>query len=313
MNKYETMLMPYEVIDVFNTDTIPNGINMIKAPEFWNKEPTKGEKVKVAILDTGCDVNHPDLKGKIKMVRNFTTDDSGIKYLVTDNVGHGTHVAGIVAANYNNSGIVGVAPNVDLYIFKVLTNFGGTINWLVHAIEYCMFLNIDIINMSLGTTFNSPILHNTIKRAVNNGILVVCSAGNSGDGNEITNEISYPAAYNECIAVGAIDNNMNPSNFTNSNDNVDLVAPGVAITSTYPGGLYASLSGTSQAAPHVTGALSLIKNWGNEKFGRKLTSEEIYAQLIRKTLDLGDDSKFIGNGMIYLTADDELRETILGQ
>lgn len=311
MNNNEIRLMNYEIVEPL-ADTIPNGVSLIKAPEFWSDEPTKGRNIKVAVLDTGCDINHPDLKGRIKGVRNFTTDDRGISYIVTDNVGHGTHVAGIIAANENQVGIVGVAPNVDLYILKVLTDFGGTINWLIKAIEYCMFLKVDIINMSLGTTFNSISLHNSIKRAVNNGILIVCAAGNSGDGNGLTDEINYPAAYNECIAVGAVDSNLNPSSFTNSNDNIDLVAPGVAINSTYPGGLYATMSGTSQASPHVAGSLALIQNWANLKFGRKLTEEEIFSQLIRKTLDLGDESDLIGNGMVYLTADSELKDVVLG-
>lgn len=311
MNNNEIRLMNYEVVKPL-ADTIPNGLPLIKAPEFWIEEPTKGRNVKVAVLDTGCDISHPDLKGRIKGVRNFTTDDRGRRYLVTDNVGHGTHVAGIIAANENQNGIIGVAPNVDLYILKVLTSYGGTINWLINAIEYCMYLKVDIINMSLGTPFNSAALHNSIKRAVNNGILIVCAAGNSGDGFEFTDEINYPAGYNECIAVGAVDSNLNPSVFTNSNDNIDLVAPGEVITSIYPGGLYATMSGTSQAAPHVTGALALIKNWANFKFDRKLTEEEIFAQLIRKTLDLGNESNLIGNGMVYLTADSELKNIVLG-
>lgn len=310
MKNLKIDLMPYEKINTFSLDIIPNGVSMIKAPEFWTDETTKGSNIKIAILDTGCDINHPDLKNRIKGVRNFTPDDLGRKIMVTDNVGHGTHVAGIIAASSDDSGIVGVAPNVDLYILKVLTSSGGTIEWLVNALEYCRYLGVDIINMSLGTSYNSPFLYEAIKKAVLSGISLVCAAGNSGDGSSSTNEISYPAGYNECIAVGAVDSNMEPSDFTNSNNNIDLVAPGVSITSTYPGNLYANMSGTSQAAPHVSGALALIKKWSKDKFNRNLSEIELYSQLIRKTLDLNASANMIGNGMIYLTADKELKNLI---
>lgn len=305
MSDKSVKLIPHDTINVLNsTDNIPTGVSLIGAPGFWIHEPTKGANVKIAVLDTGCDVNHPDLAGRIAGVRNFTSEDNGRKYLVTDYNGHGTHVAGTIAANENSSGVVGVAPNARLYILKVLTNHGGTIDWLISAIKYAMFLNVDIITMSLGTSYNDYRLHNIIKQAVAQNISVVCAAGNEGDSSASTNEYSYPAAYPESICVGSIGSTLQASSFTNSNDQIDVVALGESVTSTYPNNLYAIMSGTSQATPHVTGALALLKNWSKVKFGRTLSEQEIFMQLVKKSIDLGLDYKLTGHGMIYLTIDD---------
>lgn len=312
-------LCEYQVNNVYETsEAIPNaestpyGITQIKADTFWATETTKGQGIKIALLDTGCDINHPDLAGRIVEFKNFTPDDAGIGHIVTDNVGHGTHVAGTVAANSNTEGVVGVAPNASLYIMKVLTNGGGTVTAIKNALIHCINKNVDIINMSLGTTTNDPELEALIKSAVRQNIMVVVSAGNTGDGSASTDEVSYPAAYNNSIAVGAVDSTRAPSSFTNSNNQIDIVAPGVSIVSTYPNNQYATLSGTSMAAPHVTGALALLKNWAKAKFNRSFTETELYGYLIKRTLNSSHDVKLIGNGMVYLTADIELRNYITG-
>lgn len=313
MNDKSVKLVPNSTIEVLNTtDNIPTGVNLIGAPDFWVHEPTKGANVKIAVLDTGCDIYHPDLSGRIAGVRNFTNEDGGRKYLVTDYNGHGTHVAGTIAASANSSGVVGVAPNAKLYILKVLTNNGGTINWLISAIQYAMFLNVDIITMSLGTSYNDYRLHDVIKQAVARNISVVCAAGNSGDSSASTNELSYPAAYPESICVGSIGSTLQSSSFTNSNDQIDVVALGENVTSTYPNNLYATMSGTSQSTPHVTGALALLKNWSKAKYGRNLSEQEIFMQLVKKTIDLGLDYRLTGHGMVYLSIDDVVRTSITG-
>lgn len=316
MDKYSNYikLIPYQKVTMFSyVDNIPTGIHLVGADDFWTVETTKGSNIKIAVLDTGCDVNHPDLIGRIKEIRNFTSDNGGIRFRVDDYSGHGTHVSGTIAANLNNSGVVGVAPNVSLYILKVLTTSGGTIDWLINAINYAIFLKADIISMSLGTTYDDPRLHKVIKTAVKNNISIVCAAGNSGDGSHSTDEVEYPAAYPECICVGSISDSFVPSSFTNSNDEIDVVAPGENVVSTYPGGLYASMSGTSMAAPHVTGALALLKNWAKNKFQKTLSEDELYTQLVKRTVDLGYDIKLTGNGMIYLMSEQVVFNTITGQ
>ncbi|MEN7423875.1 S8 family serine peptidase, partial [Bacillus licheniformis] len=144
--------------------------------------------------------------------------------------------------------------------------------------------------------------------AVKSGVLVVCAAGNEGDGNDRTEEYSYPAAYNEVIAVGSVSLTRESSEFSNANKEIDLVAPGEEILSTLPDHQYGKLTGTSMATPHVSGALALIKSAEEEAFKRKLTEPELYAQLIRRTLPLDYSKALIGNGFLYLSAPEVLAE-----
>lgn len=125
--------------------------------------------------------------------------------------------------------------------------------------------------MSLGLSENNVKLEKSIKEAVNNNILVVCAAGNEGDGNADNYECSYPAAYTDVIFVGAVDKKGVPAKFSNSNKSIDVVAPGVNIMSTYPNNKFAVMSGTSMATLHVTGSLALLKNWSKNEFKRNLT------------------------------------------
>ncbi|MGL4453638.1 MAG: S8 family peptidase [Sarcina sp.] len=285
-------------------DSIPDGIKNIAAPNFWEKGKY-GAGIKIAIIDTGCDINHRDIKDRIVDAQNFTTENKFNKMDVTDNDGHGTHVAGIIAASGNNGGIIGVAPKAELLILKALTANGGAYSWIINAINYAISKKVDIINMSLGGKFDSQQLHYAIKRAVANNILVVVAAGNDGDGNGETTEINYPAAYNESISVGSIKYDNGESRFSASNDEVDLVAPGQGVNgrgiiSLAPNNKYVELIGTSMAAPHVTGALALIKNWAMEYFDKNLTEAELYAQLIKKTKTLGFSPKIEGNGALNL-------------
>lgn len=301
-------LIPFEVQMVHeNASEIPQGIQMINAPYLW-EAGKKGEGVVVAIIDTGCQTNHPDLAGRIVGGRNFTSDYSKDPNKYEDNNGHGTHVAGTIAAIENNAGVVGAAPLVKLLIVKVLDKNGsGSYQNIIDGINYATSWRgnggekVRVISMSLGGPSDVAKLHDAVKNAVANNIMVVCAAGNEGDNNSKTNEYSYPAAYSESIAVGAVDFNKKMAQFSNSNDNVDLVAPGVGILSTYIGGKYATLSGTSMATPHVSGAAALIINASESNFQRTLTEAELYAQLIKKTVDLGIDKRSQGNGLLDLS------------
>ncbi|MGR3762617.1 S8 family peptidase [Rossellomorea sp. NS-SX7] len=311
----EIRLIPYFMDEmVADTNEIPKGIDLIQAPSLW-KNGYKGNGITVAVLDTGCDVNHPDLKGKVKGYRNFTDDDGGAEDNVTDYSGHGTHVAGTIAANEDGQGVIGVAPLAELLVIKVLAGSRGSgkYDWIVNGIQYAIDQGADIISMSLGGPSDYEPLHKVIQRAVDANILVVCAAGNEGDSNSSTDEFSYPASYNEVISVGSIDLQRNSSYFTNSNNEVDLVAPGEKILSTIPGDKFAKLSGTSMAAPHVSGALALIKQFEQESFARDLSESEIYAQLIKRTVPLNFPKTLEGNGLLYLTAPDLLKEHIRNQ
>ena len=286
-----------------NKVNIPEGVSIIGAPDYWEKG-NKGAGIKIAVIDTGCDVNHPNLKSNIIGCRNFTSDDNGRADIVTDYAWHGTHVAGTIAANGMVGGITGVAPEAKLLILKALTKTGGAYEWIRAAVNCAINNGVDIISMSLGGTAYDKSLHQLVKLAVSKGILVVCAAGNDGDGDFNTDEINYPAAFNESISVGSVDLNKKDSVFSASNKEIDLLAPGqgidkVGLLSTVPGG-YALMTGTSMAAPHVAGALALIKNWSTKAFGRVLTETELYAQLIKCTDSLGYDKRVEGNGILNL-------------
>ena len=277
------------------------GVEMIKAKSIW-PEAQKGAGVRIAVIDSGCDINHESLKNNIAGVRNFTDEDKKNPNIVVDRVGHGTHVIGTICANGSN--VTGVAPDAQIYVLKAINRTGtGKLSWVVNAIKYAIELKVDIISMSLGISENSAKLEKAIKEAVNNNIAVVCAAGNEGDGNSDSFEYSYPAAYIDVISVGAVDKKGVPAKFTNSNTTIDLVAPGVDILSTYPNNQFAVLSGTSMATPHVTGSLALLKNWSRNEFQRDLSQEELYAQLIKHTKVLEYSRTIQGNGLIYLKDD----------
>ncbi|WP_397344868.1 S8 family peptidase [Paenibacillus peoriae] len=296
-------LIPYKIENITQeANEIPKGVQMIQAPEVWDKGK-KGKGVRIAIIDTGCQTDHPDLKGRIaKVSKNFS--DHGSPKDITDFEGHGTHVAGTIAAVLNNQGVAGVAPEAELMILKVFDRdgFAQNVN-VIKAIDYAIANKARVISMSLGSQFNDPELHEAVKRAVNAEIAVICAAGNEGDGQGTTIERNYPAAYPESICVGAVDLNKNITDFTNTNDQVDLVAPGHFIQSTWNDGKYKTISGTSMATPHVSGAAALIINQCEAEFNRKLTEAEIYAQLIKRTLSLGHLKMEEGNGFLMLNQD----------
>ena len=277
------------------------GAKIIGADKFGERG-RYGEGVTIAVIDTGTDINHPDLKDRIVGVKNFTSDDKYNQGNVTDYVGHGTSVAGIIAS-YGK--IIGVAHKCNLLILKALTRSGGKTVWVTDAINYAISQGVDIISMSLGSTNRDANMYMAIKKAVNKNIMVICACGNNGDNNINTDELNYPASYNECISVGSISYSRKYSRFSASNKEVDLATfgeglNGRGVLSTYPNGLYKENKGTSFSAPFVSGALALLKNWFRNEFKREPSESEMYSQLIKRTYDIGIDRRVVGNGALYL-------------
>ena len=153
--------------------------------------------------------------------------------------------------------------------------------------------------MSLGATQGTEKLHEVIKEAVKNNISVVCASGNQGDNDPNTDELAYPGIYEEVIEVGAMDVNYHVSTFSNSNNYIDVVAPGEYIMSTYLDNNFQSLSGTSMATPMISGVLALLLEKAKKEFKRRPSEKELYSLLIKNTKSLGLDRSLQGNGYIY--------------
>lgn len=233
--------------------TVPWGIDRVNAIEAAGMVNMIG--IDVAILDTGMDLDHPDLAARYVWGYDLVNDDS----LPDDDAGHGTHCAGTIAGIDNDIGVIGVAPEVDLYIIKVLNRRGsGSYEDIANGI--IMATNgpdgvpgndddAEVISMSLGGPTGTDELEAAVNYALSYNVVIVCATGNDG-----ADTPSYPAAYNGVIKVGATDSNDAIASFSNRGETI--LAPGVNIFSTYPGG-YATMSGTSMATPHVAGVVAL--------------------------------------------------------
>ncbi|MBI3548656.1 MAG: S8 family peptidase [Elusimicrobia bacterium] len=236
-------------------DNIPWGIAKVNAPTAWAK--TMGAGVKVAVVDTGIDMNHPRLKDNVR--GGFNAKNSAQPTNFNDDNGHGTHVAGTIAAVKDGNGIVGVAPKATLYGIKVLDAGGnGTSADLVAGIDWAVRNGIDIANMSLGggEEDNTPELRAAVANATAAGLTIIAAAGNDGPGN---NTVGYPARYAEVIAVAAITSSERTAMFSSRGPQVAITAPGQGILSTFPTnrGGQATQSGTSMACPHAAGVAAL--------------------------------------------------------
>jgi len=218
------------------------GVHAYGVPSVWSS--TRGGGVTVAVIDSGVS-SHPDLASSIVGQRNFSVDPA-----MEDTLGHGTHVAGVIAANGE---MKGVAPESKILALKALGHSGiGPNHAVARAIHYAAEFGCDLICLSLGATKPSDDMHQAIIAAHAKGVVMVCAAGNDG-GN-----VRYPAAFRECIGVGAVDRAGVVCDFSAKGKEVLVVAPGQDITSTWVGGGYATVSGTSMAAPFVAGVLALF-------------------------------------------------------
>jgi subtilisin family serine protease len=262
---------------------VPWGVLRILAPVVWGV--TTGDPVKVGIIDTGIDVSHPDLSGNLKGGVSCVAYAS--KY--TDDNGHGTHVAGIVAAVDNGYGVVGVAPQADLYAIKVLDRRGsGYLSDIIRGMDWAVVNGMHVVNMSLGTNTYSAAFALAAERMARAGVVQVAAAGNDGPGADT---VDYPGAFPHVLAVGATASNDVIASFSSRGAQVAVAAPGVSIHSTYKNGAYATLSGTSMAASHVTGTVALVLTrsvgtWDVDGDGR-WDPDELGTCLRWTSLDLG--------------------------
>lgn len=231
----------------------PWGISRVNAHNAWSV--TEGAGVKVAVIDTGINYDHEDLKDNYAGGVDFTYEMTG----PMDGHGHGTHVAGIIAAARNGKGVVGVAPKAKIYSVRVLASNGsGDRSSVIEGIEWAIKNGMQVINMSLGSPEKTEAQEKAIKAAYKAGIIIVCSAGNRGpDG-----VMSYPGRYPETIAVAASDKRDKVAYFSSRGKEVDVIAPGASIISTTMDGEYGNKSGTSMASPHVAGIAALALSMG---------------------------------------------------
>ena len=260
------------------TNQLPWGIRAIYNSN--NPVPSGGQGVNIAVLDTGVNINHLDLINRVEQCKNFTGAATIINNSCADGNGHGTHVAGTALADggSDNGGVYGVAPQADLWAYKVLSNSGSGYSddiaaAIRHAADQATATGTKtVINMSLGSASNNSLISSAVNYAYGKGVLVVAAAGNSGYS---PGTIGYPGALVNSIAVAALENvqqngtyrvaNFSSRGFTSTagdyviqQGDVEISSPGSSIYSTWYNGGYNTISGTSMASPHVAGLAAKI-------------------------------------------------------
>jgi len=243
---------PTEKMKLYNgMQMIPWGVNHIKAPHAWKR--SLGGTVQIGVIDTGIDPTHPDLK--LSVYRGINLLAPGM--LPMDDNGHGTHIAGIIAASSSRQGILGVAPQASIHAVKAFDRMGSAfVSDIIAGINWCVVNQMNIINMSFGMRTYSRALEGAIRNAYKAGIIIVASCGNEGK----RASIDYPARFPQVVSVGAVTRNGKVAAFSNKGKRIDIYAPGEKIFSCWLGGKYNELSGTSMATAHVSGVVALMQS-----------------------------------------------------
>ncbi len=240
-NRYRATVEDDVTVSVHAEEEIPWGVRYVGAERLWKRG--RGAGVKIAVIDTGISREHFELRDQIK---------GGVNLVSGRQNGHGTHVAGIIVAEMNQRGIVGVSPEAHLYDVRAFGEDGkSSLGTILRAINWSIENKMDIINMSFGMPQYSEALARSVEKARKQGIVMVASAGNNGGA------VEYPARYKGVVGVSAIDQNGKLADFSSRGKGANTKAPGVDILSTWPGNQFKTLNGTSMAAPHVTGLKAL--------------------------------------------------------
>jgi len=283
---------PDSVAKALGTPDDPGFVNQwnmvtVQAPQAW-EVTTGSSSIIIAILDTGVDLDHPDLANKIVGNINFSANATA-----DDVFGHGTHVAGIAAAITNNGiGVAGLGYSSSIMNIKVLGDDGmGYWSWIAQGIIWAADNGANVINLSLGDSSTSSTVEDAINYAWNMGVVVIAAAGNNGNSNPF-----YPAYYSNCIAVAATDANDVLSPWSNRGDWVDVAAPGVSIYSTLKDSGYGYKGGTSMASPHVAGLVALAFTTVSDTNGDGKLNDEVRSRIETTCDDIGVSG--IGYGRI---------------
>lgn len=229
---------------------VPWGVKRIRAPRAWNY--AKRHAISVAVIDTGINYRHPDLKHSIGPGINLLQRGA----LPWDDNGHGTHIAGTIGAMAaDEEGLWGTAPGTVIHPVKAFDRNGSAyVSDIIQGIDWCVRHGIRIVNMSFGMTSSSRSFLEAVRNAYRRGTIIVASAGNDGKRG---GKLDYPAQYPNTIAIGATSRHGRIAKFSNRGPRVHLYAPGNKITSTWLGEAYATLSGTSMSTSHVSGAIAM--------------------------------------------------------
>ncbi len=270
------------------------GVDRVKAPALW-KLGFRGQGVRVAVFDSGVLPNFPDLGIRVVKAKNFTSAD-GDDWI--DQTGHGTSVASIIAATENGEFTRGVAPEVLLFVARVLDkNNWVADSYLVRAIEWAIDNNVRIANMSLGQYQGQEVLDRALTRSMGQGLLVGAAAVNEGDLGSRGSNVIFPAKHTSVMAVSAMDTDDSIAGFSSHGPEVDIAAPGENLGDLYSSKplVYGVGGGTSYAAPHVTGVAALILS-----YAPRLTPYQLFTVLTLSAEDLGALGKddYYGYGVV---------------